>query len=89
MFRIAVQEKSGEYVNNWCEGIKATGNSYICLDMRTEYGFNEARNSDGVMWHIGMRPSIQSAASSILPALENYTGKVVFPNYKTRWHLAP
>lgn len=87
MFKIAVQSESGNFGENWKSCIISSGNECLVLDMRTEKGFTKALTCDGIMWHIDMWPSIQAAASSILPVLEFSAGKKVFPNYSTRWHF--
>ena len=87
MFKIGLQEESGLYWRAWTQEISASGHEPLLLDMRSTQGFETALKSDGVMWHIDMKPSMQLAASSILTSLEVAAGKPVFPNINTRWHF--
>lgn len=82
-----LQENSGSYGMKWLEELQKAGTDADTADLRTSTGFCKALDSDGVMWHIDMRPSIQTAASSLLSVLEITSGKPVFPNYNTRWHF--
>ena len=85
--RIAVQKDTGSFWRMWKEEIITSGNECILLDLRVLTDFDEALKCDGVMWHIDMEPAIQSAASSRLTSLEGASGKVVFPNFNTKWHF--
>ena len=87
MLEIAVQADSGNYWNNWQKCIVEVGHRCNLLDLRTKAGFDEACEADGIMWHINMWPSMQSAAHSILTPLELNTKAIVFPNLRTRWHF--
>jgi len=85
--KIAVQEKSGPFWGFWVQEIKKAGHECILLNLCTESGFQEALHCDGVMWHVGMTFIEQTAANSILTALEIAGNKTVFPNLSTRWHF--
>ena len=82
-----MQENSGSYHKLWIEYLKRAGVAGSLVDIRTVKGNKDALHSDGIMWHIDMKPSMQSAASSILTSLEVASGKPVFPNLETRWHF--
>jgi len=85
--KIAVQKNSGGFWQSWVEALKASGNQCHVLDLRSSAGFDAGLTCDGIMWHIDMRPSIQMAAQSILNTLEFSAGKMIFPNFNTRWHF--
>jgi len=85
--KIAIQKNSGSYWRQWHDELLSRGIESCLEDVRTSSGYESALSSDGVMWHINMRPSIQASASSLLSALESSSHKPVFPNYSTRWHF--
>lgn len=85
--KIAIQSKLNGFGRAWEEEIEKSGHEALPLDMRSMEGFEKALNCDGIMWHIDMKPSMQSVASSILSCLEVVARKPVFPNLKTRWHF--
>jgi len=87
MMKVAIQKQSGSYWKKWLHALEAAGAGASLVDLRTAGGFQSAIDSDGVMWHIDMRPSIQSAANSILNTLEFSAEKAVFPNFASRWHF--
>ncbi|MCK5133665.1 MAG: hypothetical protein KAR40_16110 [Candidatus Sabulitectum sp.] len=87
MIKIAVQKDSGSYWKSWEKRIIDSGHECVLLDLRKSSEFDKALRFDGVMWHIDMKPSMQSAASSVLSSLEIGARKPVFPNLETRWHF--
>ncbi len=87
MFKLVVQQNSGNYWKRWSSYIENLGHECMLLDMRTKAGYSKAIDADGAMWHINMLPSMQASAHSILTALETLGEKVIFPNQFTRWHF--
>ena len=85
--RIAVQKDSTPFWKLWDQEIRNAGHESVLINLRQKSGFKTGMSCDGIMWHIGMSESTQTAASSILASLEIVGGKCVFPNYNTRWHF--
>lgn len=85
--KIAIHQRKGSFSERWIKYCQENNINYIIVNAFDTNLVKQLKECDGFMWH-HHHGIFKDAliAKEILQAIE-YSGKKVFPNYRTAWHF--